>query len=42
LRRTTRQKPAKAIDFFHIEPAAQFRVVVTKLEKVKKAAEPAV
>jgi hypothetical protein len=26
---------AKAIDFFHIRPEQQFRVVVTKLEKVK-------
>jgi GTP-binding protein EngB required for normal cell division len=25
----------KAIEYFHIEPALQFRVVVTKLEKVK-------
>lgn len=26
----------KAIEYFHIEPALQFRVVVTKLEKVKE------
>ena len=26
---------AKAIEYFHVEPALQFRVVVTKLDKVK-------
>jgi hypothetical protein len=29
---------AKAIEFFHVEPAHQFRVVVTKVEKVKAKA----
>jgi hypothetical protein len=29
---------AKACEFFHVEPAHQFRVVVTKLEKVKERA----
>jgi hypothetical protein len=28
----------KAIEYFHIEPALQFRVVATKLEKVKERA----
>ena len=31
----------KAIEFFHVAPEHQFRVVVTRLEKAKKAAEPA-
>jgi hypothetical protein len=29
---------ARACEFFHVEPAHQFRVVVTKLEKVKERA----
>jgi len=29
---------AKGIEFFHIEPALHFRVVATKLEKVKERA----
>jgi hypothetical protein len=29
---------SKAIEYFHIEPALQFRVVATKLEKVKERA----
>jgi hypothetical protein len=28
----------KAIEYFHIEPALQFRVVATKLEKLKEPA----
>jgi hypothetical protein len=28
----------KAVEYFHIEPALQFRVVATKLEKVKERA----
>jgi hypothetical protein len=28
----------KAIEYFHTEPALQFRVVATKLEKVKERA----
>jgi hypothetical protein len=28
----------QAIEYFHIEPALQFRVVATKLEKVKERA----
>jgi len=28
----------KAIEYFHIEPALQFRVVATKLDKVKERA----
>jgi hypothetical protein len=28
----------KAIEYFHIEPALQFRVAATKLEKVKERA----
>jgi hypothetical protein len=30
---------AKAIEYFHIEPAHHFRVVVTKVEKVKERAK---
>src|SRR5262249_62035295 len=30
---------AKGIEFFHIEPALHFRVVATKLEKVKERAK---
>jgi len=30
---------AKAIEYFHIEPEHQFRVVVTKLDKVKERAK---
>ena len=29
----------KAIEYFHIEPALQFRVVATKLDKVKERAK---
>jgi len=29
---------AKAIEYFHVEPALQFRVVVTKLDKAKECA----
>jgi hypothetical protein len=28
----------KAIEYFHVEPTLQFRVVVTKLDKVKERA----